>query len=60
MNGAGRASKQRRDFGSGLGKPENVVDETARPDSSHREIFGDREAGQSNAQTGAWRLIHLP
>ena len=54
-----RPSK-RRHFGTGLRKPEDVVDE-----QQHvlillvAEVFGDREAGQGHAQASAGRFIHL-
>ncbi len=59
-DGAGCAAQQGRHFRAGLGKAENVVNE-----QQHvlvlfvAEVFGDREGGESNAETGAGRLVHL-
>ena len=60
-NGAGGAPEQGRDFRAGLREAEDVVDE-----EQHilvllvTEIFCDGKTGQSHAQTGTRRFIHLP
>src|SRR5258708_23316022 len=57
---AGGASEQRRDFGTSLRKPEDVVDE-----EQHiliflvAKIFGNGEARQRHSQTSTGRFIHL-
>ena len=59
-NRARRAAQERGDLGSGLGEPENVVNE-----QQHilvflvAEILRDGETGQPDAQTRARRLVHL-
>jgi len=53
------AAEQRRHFGAGLGEAENVVDEEQHVLALIAEIFGDGEAGEADAGTGARRLVHL-
>ena len=59
-HGGRHAAQQRRNFRAGLGEAENIVDE-----EQHvlpffiAEIFGDRQAGQTDAQTRPGRLGHL-
>ena len=54
------AAQQRRYFRTRLRKPENVVDEQQHVLAFFiAEIFGDRQTGQSHAQTRPGRLGHL-
>ena len=57
---AGRPAEQGGDFGAGLRKPENVVDE-----EQHilvffvPEVFCDRQARQGDTEAGPGRFVHL-
>src|SRR5262249_14426883 len=54
------ATQQCRNFGTGLGKPENVVDKEQNVlILLVAKILSDCQASQRDAQTGAGRLVHL-
>ena len=53
-------AEQRRDLGTGLGEPEDVVDEQQHVLLLHvAEVLGHRQRRQRDAQAGARRLVHL-
>ena len=59
-HGRRHAAQQRGNFRTGLHETENVVDEQQHVQMFFvAEIFGDGQAGQSDAQTRAGRLGHL-
>src|SRR5699024_7762360 len=59
-HGGRHTTQQGRDFHTGLGEAENVVNEQQHVLLLHvAEVLGHGQAGQCNAQTGAWWLIHL-
>jgi hypothetical protein len=59
-HGGRRAAEEGGHFGTGLGETEDVVDE-----EEHvlvlliAEVLGHGEGGESDAETGTWRLVHL-
>src|SRR5699024_6101042 len=53
-------TQQGRNFHAGLRETENVVNEQQNVLLLHvTEVLGHGQAGQCNAQTGAWWFIHL-
>ena len=54
------APEQRRDLRTGLGEPEDVVDEQQHVLALHvAEVLGHRQRAQRHAQPNAGRLVHL-
>src|ERR1019366_562342 len=59
-HGAGQATQQRRDLGTGLHEAEDVVDEQQHVLVLHvTEVFGHGQRGQGDAQAHPRRLVHL-
>lgn len=57
----GDTAEEGRDFGAGLGEPEDVVDEEQDILAFLiSEILGDGEASESHSGSGSWGLVHLP
>src|SRR5665647_310569 len=58
--GAGHAPEESGDLGTRLHETEDVVDEEQHVLAAHlAEVLRHGEAGQADAQTRAWRLVHL-
>ncbi len=56
----GHAAEQRGDLGTGLGEPEDVVDEQQHFLVLHvAEVLGHGQRGERDAEPGARRLVHL-
>ena len=59
-DGGRNTSEQGGHFGTGLRETEDVVDEEQHVLSFVvAEVLGDGQAGQADAGTGAWGLVHL-
>ncbi len=58
-HGGRHAAEQRGDLGAGLGEPEDVVDEQEHVLALVAEVLGRGQAGETDAQAGSRRLVHL-
>ena len=58
-DGARHAAEERRHFGAGLHEAEDVVDEEQHVAPLVAEVLGHRQAGETDPQAGARRLVHL-
>jgi hypothetical protein len=59
-HGGRHPAEQRGDLGTGLGEPEDVVDEQQHVLLLHvAEVLRHRQRRQRDAQAGARRLVHL-
>ena len=62
-DGAGHTAQQRAHFAPCLREPEDIVDKQQRVGPGGggvAEVFGHGEGREGDAETGSWRLIHLP
>lgn len=59
-DGGGNTTEKGGQLGTGLGEPENVVDEQQDVLTLLvTEVFGDGESGQGDTGTGTWGFVHL-